>query len=573
MEVLLSLIVGFIIGGVGIWQIMRSQIQGIQSQKQTCEEKADLYSSQREALSTKNNRLQQKIESLELDIRSMLSKSSDADAQAARLSELQQESQIKAEEIQSLQSQITTQREKISGLTVSLENKEQKIDELNSALQQLNSRNDRYRNEIELANRNNAEANAKNEQIEQLNQLIENKTRENQELQLKNTDLNTKLSRLNTKLEEEQKSTQEKLELLDRIQQKFSETFEVLSSRALQNNNQQFLEVAKNVFTNMHQSSQDKIDNLVSPLNTSLEVFNRQIREIENARKEDRGRISEKLESVTTAQLQLQIETANLSKALRQPVVRGRWGEVQLKRVVEMAGMQENCDFTTQETVHTENGSLRPDLVVKLPGGKQIVVDSKAPLKAYLEAVETKEESIQLQYLRDHAGHVRTHINQLSSKNYWQQFEQTPEFVIMFLPGEVFFSAALQQDPRLIEFGIEKKVILATPTTLITLLKTIEYGWQQEKVAENAQAIGELGKNLYDRFTVFTNHLITVRKKLDATVRAYNETIGSYESRLLVSARKFQEIGGYSNDEIENIESIDRSVRLLTQEYDSENNQ
>ena len=305
---------------------------------------------------------------------------------------------------------------------------------------------------------------------------------------------------------------------------------------------------------------------------TSLEAFNRQIREIENARKEDRGMISEKLESVTIAQLQLKVETANLSKALRQPVVRGRWGEVQLKRVVEMAGMQENCDFAIQETVHTEDGSLRPDLVVKLPGGKQVVVDSKAPLKAYLEAIEAKEELTQLQYLKNHAKHIRTHINQLSSKNYWEQFEQTPEFVIMFLPGEVFFSAALQQDPGLIEFGIEKKVILATPTTLITLLKTIEYGWRQERVAENAQAIGNLGKDLYDRFVKFTDHLITVRKKLDDTVKAYNSTIGSYESRLLVSARRFQDIGGYGNDEIKRIQPIDRSVRLMTQEYNSENN-
>ena len=573
MEVLLSIVVGLIIGGAGIWQIMRSQVQGIESQKQASEEKANLYSSQRETLSTENDRLKQRIQNLESDIRSILSKSSDADAKVARLSELQQESQIKAEEIKNLRSQITTQREKISGLTASLENKEQKIDELSSALQQLNSRKDRYRNEIELANKKNAEANAQIEQIKQLNQLIENKTKENQELQFENTNLNKELSRLSTKLEEEQKSTQEKLDLLDRVQQKFSETFETLSSRALQNNNQQFLGVAKETLANIHQSSQDKIDNIVAPLNISLEAFNKQIREIENTRKEDRGRISEKLESVTTAQLQLQIETANLSKALRQPVVRGRWGEIQLKRVVEMAGMQENCDFTTQETVHTEDGSLRPDLVVKLPGGKQIIVDSKAPLKAYLEAVETQEESTQIKYLKNHANHIRTHINQLSSKNYWQQFEQTPEFVIMFLPGEVFFSAALQQDPRLIEFGIEKKVILATPTTLITLLKTIEYGWQQERVAENAQAIGNLGKDLYDRFAKFTEHLVTVRKKLDATVKAYNTTIGSYESRLLVSARKFQEIGGYGNNEIENIESIDRSVRLLTQEYDSGSNQ
>lgn len=236
-----------------------------------------------------------------------------------------------------------------------------------------------------------------------------------------------------------------------------------------------------------------------------------------------------------------------------------------------MSGMQEHCDFTIQETVNTEEGSLRPDLVVTLPNKKKVIVDSKAPLKAYLEALETEEESKQIEYLKNHARHIRNHISQLSSKNYWEQFEHTPEFVIMFLPGEVFFSAALQKDPRLIEFGIEKKVILASPTTLITLLKTIEYGWRQEQVAENAQAIGNLGRELYDRFTKFTEHLISVRKKLDDTIKAYNITIGSYESRLLVTARKFQEIGGYGNDEIESIKPIDRSVKLMRQEHNSTN--
>ena len=573
MLILLSLIIGLILGGASIWLIMRSQIQGIKFQKQAYDEKINLYISQRETLSQETKEQKSKIEQLEVEIRSILSKSSDADAKVARLLELQQELQVKTKEIQNFQSEITAQKENISRLTTDLENKEQsakqKINELNADSQKINAENNRYREKIELANQKSAEANAQKEKLNQLMKELEDKKRENQELQSEKIKLTAQLSSLSTQLEEERKSTQEKSDLLKNIEQKFTNTFEVLSSRALQHNNKQFLEVAKETFANIHQSSHNQINNLVLPLNKSLEEFQKQIRDIENARQEDRGQISEKLESVTLAQLQLQAETANLSKALRQPIVRGRWGEVQLKRVVEMSGMQEHCDFTIQETVHTEDGSLRPDLIVKLPGKKQIIVDSKAPLKSYLEAIEAQEESIQLEYLKNHAGHIRTHIKQLSSKNYWQQFEQTPEFVIMFLPGEVFFSAALQQDPRLIEFGIEKKVILATPTTLITLLKTIEYGWRQEIVAENAQAIGNLGQELYDRFIKFTDHLITVRKKLDDTVKAYNTTIGSYESRLLVTARKFQAIGGYGDKEMENAKLIERSVKPLTQEYNS----
>lgn len=577
MEIIFGLIIGLILGGISIGFIMRSQVQAIKAQKETSDQKADIYCSQRKALSTENHDQKQKIEKLELEIRSIINKSSDADSKIALLSDLQQNLQIKTNKVQSLQSEIVSQKENIYKLTTDLKTQEQstkqKIEELNNNLQIISAENNRYKEQIELDNQKTAEANAQKDQLIQLKQELEAKNQENQILQATKIDLTVKLSSLNTQLEEERKSTKETLNLFQNIEQKFTNTFEHLSSKALHYNNQKFMEVAKETFVNIHDSTHNKIDNLVFPLNKSLEEFKQQIRELENARQEDRGKISEKLESVTLAQLKLQAETANLSKALRQPIVRGRWGEVQLKRVVEMSGMQEHCDFTIQETVHTEDGLLRPDLVVKLPGKKQVVVDSKAPLKGYLEAIEAQEEIIQNEHLKNHALHIRNHINQLSSKNYWQQFDQTPEFVIMFLPGEVFFSAALQQDPRLIEFGIEKKVILATPTTLITLLKTIEYGWRQERVAANAQAIGNLGKELNDRFIKFTEHLIAVRKKLDDTVKAYNSTIGSYESRLLVTARKFQEIGGYDNNEIDNLKPLERSVRLITEEYNSGNGQ
>lgn len=429
MEVLLGLIVGLILGGSGIWLIMRSQIQGIKSQKQASDEKANLYHSHRDALSTENKDQEQKIESLNEEIRSILNKSSDADAKIARLSELQHDLKIKTNTIESLQSKITDQKERISRLTTNLENKEQyakqRIDELNANLEQVNSEKNQYKDEIELANQRSAEANAQKEQIHELKHNLELKNRENQELQSQKNNLDKELASLKTQLQEEQKSTQKKLDLLRNTQQNLTDTFKALSADALDNNNQRFLEVAKATFENIYQSSQhtleakeQAIDNLVSPIKKSLEEFDKQMREIENNRQRDKGQISEKLESVTTAQLQLQAETANLSKALRQPIVRGRWGEMQLKRVVEMSGMQEHCDFTIQETVYTENGLLRPDLVVKLPGKKQVVVDSKAPLKAYLEAIEAQKESIQLEHLKNHAGHIRNHINQLSSRRW-----------------------------------------------------------------------------------------------------------------------------------------------------------
>ncbi len=382
------------------------------------------------------------------------------------------------------------------------------------------------------------------------------------------SELETELVRITERLASQEEHAQEKLALLDQAKAQLSDSFKALSSDALRNNNQSFLELAKenlNKFQEMAKGDlterQKSIDELVRPLKESLQKVDLRIEQLDKDRQSTDVKFSEHLKMLTQAHSDLRSETGNLVKALRAPSVRGRWGEMQLRRVVEMTGMIEHCDFMTQETSANEGSRLRPDLVVKLPGGRNVIVDSKTPLMAYLEATESSTEEIRQAKLKDHARHIRSHLSILGAKNYWDQFEQSPEFVVLFLPGEPFFSAALEQDPSLIEFGVDNRVIIATPTTLIALLRAVAYGWRQEAMAQNAIAISKLGSELYERVRTFADHMTDMKKGITRVVESYNSAIGSLETRILVSARKIKELGAGSGDEILEVEMIDKVPR------------
>jgi DNA recombination protein RmuC len=285
---------------------------------------------------------------------------------------------------------------------------------------------------------------------------------------------------------------------------------------------------------------------------------------MEKARAGAYSELREQVKALATSQLQLQAETGNLVSALRAPHVRGRWGEIQLRRVVELAGMLQYCDFIEQETVVTTDGRIRPDVIVKLPGNRTIVIDAKVPFDAFYESISTTDDVIRSAKLKDHARLVRAHIGALSKKSYWESVQPTPEFVLLFLPGETFYSAALEIDPKLIEDGVGQGVIIATPTTLIALLKAVSYGWRQEQMAANAQEVSKLGKDLYDRLRTFTSYFADIGKGLDRALDSYNKGVGSLEARVLVTARKFKETGAIAGEEIETLEPIDRTSRLLS---------
>ncbi len=376
---------------------------------------------------------------------------------------------------------------------------------------------------------------------------------------------NRRLEREEAVVETERKAAEEKLALLDEAAKSLANTFKALSAEALKSNNQSFLELAKSSFEKIQESAKgdleqrkQAIDQLVKPVRESLEKVDGNIRNLEKAREGAYEGLREQIKGLLQTQVNLQTETANLVQALRTPNVRGQWGEIQLERAVEFAGMVEYCDFVQQESITTEEGRLRPDLIVRLPNERRIIVDAKTPLSAYLDSLGSKDEERRRARIQDHARHVRDHIRMLGSKAYWRQFDDTPEFVVLFLPGEAFFSAALEEDAELIEFGANEKVILATPTTLIALLKAVAYGWQQEKVAKHANQVSELGRELYERLATLASHFSKLGGHLNRAVEAYNSAVRSTETRVLVTARKFKELGSGSGRDIDQLEPIEK---------------
>ncbi len=357
-----------------------------------------------------------------------------------------------------------------------------------------------------------------------------------------------RLRALGEQVAQERASAEEKIGLVQQLNTSWEERFREMSAAALAQNNTSFLTLA---------------ETKLSPLTTTLAQFEQQTRALEQSRQEAYARLTTQVGSLVSLQEQLRAETRSLATALRAPATRGRWGEMQLRRTVEAAGMLEHCDFVEQSSSRDGDGRLlRPDLVVKLPGGRNVVVDAKAPLQALLDALdETLSEEARKAKMTDFVRHVRDHVAKLTAKAYWQQFSPTPDFVVMFLPGESFYRAALEHDPSLLDLHANSRVVVASPTTLITILRAVAVGWREEKVAESARHVSELGRELYERLATMVDHFSTVGKRLDGAVQAYNQTVGSLERRVLVSARKFPEHGIGTDKQIVELAPIDKSTQ------------
>jgi DNA recombination protein RmuC len=382
--------------------------------------------------------------------------------------------------------------------------------------------------------------------------------------------LRNQYSQLETELDHERMRSLEKQAALEQLNLQLKDTFNAMATEALNTNNEQFLRLAKESLGQFHikaegelEKREKAVENLVKPIRDALEKTEKQVERMESGRQQAHGALTKHLETMAESHRLLQSETRNLVQALRRPEVRGQWGELTLKRLAELAGMVEHCDFQEQASVQTDNGQQRPDMVVRMPDKREIIVDAKTPLDAYLSAVECIDDSERKSYLEQHARNVRARIRELSSKAYWQQFRHSPDFVVLFIPGDQFLSAALDVDHTLIEDALSKNVILATPTSFVALLRAVAYGWRQEVLAENAEVIREVGQDLYGRLATFAEHLSKLGRSLDNSVNAYNKAISSYDSRILPSAKKFIELGVTASKEPPALEPIERSTRRV----------
>jgi len=362
--------------------------------------------------------------------------------------------------------------------------------------------------------------------------------------------LETHKQKLSMQLEHEKERYLEKIETIKESRQQLEQSFSALSQQALKLNNEHFLLLAKEKLSQYQiqaEANLDKkekaIETLLKPINETLKQTESQIRTIEKERKESFGSLSQHLKSINESQTNLRLETQNLVQALRRPEVRGQWGELTLKRIAELAGMVNHCDFYEQQQSDHSDSRLRPDMIVRMPDQRELIVDAKTPLDAYLNATQTNDEKIRTTALIKHARNVRERMRELASKAYWNQFKNSPDFVVLFIPGEQFLSAALEQDPQLLEDALKNKVILATPTSIIALLRAVAFGWRQMSVAKNAEKIRELGEDLYHRLATFAEHLQNLGKHLNSSVEQFNKATGSLDRQVLPGARKFTELG------------------------------
>ena len=380
--------------------------------------------------------------------------------------------------------------------------------------------------------------------------------------------LETEIQRLSLQLEHEKTRIAEKAEGIEEVRRQLEQTFLNLSNQALQSNNENFLRLAREKLSQYQiqaeaslEKKEKAIETLLHPITETLKQTESQIQAIEKERKEAYGSLTQHLKLISESQTDLRAETQNLVHALRRPEVRGQWGELTLKRIAELAGMVNHCDFYEQQTGSDEDSRMRPDMIVRMPDQRELIVDAKTPLDAYLNAAQTRDDKARAESLHKHARNVRERMRELASKAYWNQFKHSPDFVVLFIPGEQFLLAALEHDPQLLEDALKNKVILATPTSIIALLRAVAFGWRQQSVAKNAEKIRELGEALYQRLATFATHLQKLGKSLDASVEQFNKATGSLDRQVLPAAKRFDELGIEKKKDMPDLKMIESSTR------------